>query len=123
MNMAKEKEKSKTELFDCFVGNIGGHCAVLFEEMNRFRASAVHGMSMVEIRIVPKGEHPDVWDMCYHVHEDGTEECLGNRCAAVQRYCDVASKALREWAGVMDDVAVQLEPCTSATAPEQSPPR
>jgi hypothetical protein len=121
--MAKEKEKTKVELFDIFVGNIGGHCGRLFEEMKRFRASAVFGMPMVEIRIVPKGGTPDVWDMCYHVHEDGTEECLGNRCAAVQRYSSIAAKALREWAGVMDEVAVQLDPCTSATAQEQSPPR
>lgn len=119
----KASDKSKTELFDIFVGNIGWHCARLFEEMKRFRASAVFGMPMVEIRIVPRGEHPDVWDMCYHVHEDGTEECLGNRHAAVQRYSDIAAKALREWAGVTDEVAVQLDPCTSATEQEQSPPR
>lgn len=93
--MAKARKMTKEELFDIFVGNIAGHCAELRVATGRFRATAVEGMSMVELRIVPKTEGEiDVWDMCYHVQADG-EECLGNRCAAVSRYSSIAAAALR----------------------------
>ena len=95
-------EKTKNELFDTFVGNIGYHCSQINQEMKRFRASAVHDMPMVEFRIEPRGDSPDVWDQCYQVYPDGTEEWLGNRCAAVTRYCEMASEALRTWSGVSE---------------------
>ena len=92
------KKRTKEELFDIYVGNVAGHCAELRVVVGKFSASAVEGMPMVDIVVEPKVEgEVDIWDMCYHIHSDGTKETLGNRCAAVARYSSIASKALRSF--------------------------
>ena len=92
------KKWTKEELFTIYVQNIGGHCAELAQAEKRFCASAVEGMPMVEFRIVPRVEgEVDVWDMCYLVNKDGTEETIGNRCGAIARYSRIAAEALRAW--------------------------
>lgn len=97
-----EPQPTKAELFDIYVGNVASHCAEINERVGRFVASAVAGMPMVELRIEPKTEGEiNVWDMCYQIHPDGREECLGNRCAAVARYSEIAAKALRAYATEM----------------------
>ena len=90
-------DKTKAELFDTFVGNIGYHCGCLHRESGKFRASAVHGMPSVNIIIEPKVEgEVDVWDQCYLCDDEWNKlECLGNRCGAEQYYSKVAAKALR----------------------------
>ena len=101
MAKAKKVEKTKTELFDTFVGNIGYHCSILHREHGKFCATAVHGMDCVRIFIEAKKEGVvDIWDQCYLCDEDWNRiECLGNRCGADQHYSKVAAKALREWSG------------------------
>jgi len=99
----KAPEKTKAELFDTFVGNIGRHCGCLHRESGKFRASAVHGMLTVSIFIEPKVEGEiDIWDQCYLCDEDWNRiECLGNRCGAEQYYSKVAGEALRRFATEM----------------------
>jgi len=93
-----KKEQTKEELFDIYVSNVAAHCAELRVVTGRFSATAVEGMPVVEIFVEPRTEGEiDVWDMCYHIHSDGTRETLGNRCAAVSRYSSVAAQALRSF--------------------------
>jgi hypothetical protein len=97
--MAKAEKKTKAELFHLYVGNIAGHAANLRVETGRIRMSAVPGMGMVEF-FVERSKKPwdiqdHVWDQCSQIHEDGTEEHLGNRHAMIARYSSIASEALK----------------------------
>ncbi len=91
-------EKTKSELFDCWVSNIAYHATLFFSDKGLVRCSAVPNLRMVTIRIDQKNDHPDVWDHCTLIREDGTEQSLGNRHAAVRVYADLAAAALRRWA-------------------------
>lgn len=100
--MAKTN-KTNVELFDTFVGNLAGHAASLMTDKRRARMSAVWGLDLVEFRIEMKGETPDVWDQCYQVFPDGTEDWVGNRCGMISRYAKLCAKALREFGGVTEE--------------------
>lgn len=98
MARKQSKELTRDELFARFVGNIGQHCAYLYADSQAvFRMSAVPGLPGVTFKVTQKGDQPDVWDHCFQVHEDGTEEWLGNRCAMVSRYGQLCAAALQEW--------------------------
>ena len=90
--------KTRTELFDTFVGNIAYHATLYSTGKDLVRCTSVFGMPPVTIRIEQKRKHPDVWDQCYLVDNDGTERSLGNRHAAVNVYSEIAARALRRWA-------------------------
>ena len=95
---SKPKELTRDELFRRFVGNIGQHCANLYSDSQQtFCLSAVHGLEPVTFKVQQRGEQPDVWDRCIQVHDDGTEEWLGNRCAMVSRYSKLCAEALQAW--------------------------
>jgi len=99
---ATAAKRSKTELFDIFVGNIANHATLLATGTGKVKCAAVHGMDVVEFRIQARGKHPDVWDSTFLVRPDGSEEWLGNRHSAVHRYAELASAALRQWAINLD---------------------
>jgi len=99
---ATAAKKTKTELFDVFVGNIANHATLLATSTGKVKCAAVHGMDMVEFRIQARGEHPDVWDSTFMIRPDGSEEWLGNRHSAVHRYAELAAAALRQWAINLD---------------------
>jgi hypothetical protein len=90
--------KSKTELFDTFVGNVANHGSNLSTQKGRIRMAAVWDQEMMEFFVEQKGETPDVWDQCYQIHADGTRESLGNRCAMISRYAQSCAEALRAFA-------------------------
>lgn len=94
----KQPEPTRDELFRRFVGNIGSHCASLHgDAQSRFCMSAVPGLEPVSFEVELKGEHPDVWDRCFHVQADGTREWLGNRHGMVMRYTQLCADALAAW--------------------------